>query len=288
MEANKEAQRQLPRAHPSPILNLPPEELKSLLEKVFPLLKNKNTGLQSRGNFGRKIIVIIGESEKLAPEERRMKKTICLLLLVAFAAGCNMTGFGKGVRGSGNRQTEKRNVSGFLAVEVSGAFEVEIVAQKERSLEIIGDDNILPLVTTEVRGNVLRIGSNNSYSVNRPITVKITVPDLEGISTSGASKINISGLKNSEFEVDSSGASTLSLMGETKTLKIGTSGASNIEAKDLHAQKVDVQSSGAGYVSVYATEQLNASASGAARVDYYGNPTSVSPEVSGAGSVNKK
>lgn len=217
-----------------------------------------------------------------------MKKTICLLLLVTFAAGCHMTGFSKGVRGSGNRQTEKRNVPGFLSVEVSGAFEVEIVAQKERSLEIAGDDNILPLVTTEVKGNVLRIGSNKSYSVNRPITVTISVPDLEGISTSGASKINVSGIKNSTFDVDSSGASKILLTGETKKLSIGTSGASNIEAKELHAQKVDVQSSGAGYVSVYATDQLNASASGAARVDYYGDPSSVSPEVSGAGSVNKK
>jgi predicted small secreted protein len=217
-----------------------------------------------------------------------MKKTICLLLLVAFAAGCNMHGFGKGVRGSGNRQTEKRSVPGFLSVEVSGAFEVEIVAQQERSLEISGDDNILPLVTTEVKGNVLRIGSNKSYSINRPVTVKIGVPDLEGISTSGASKINISGIKNSEFGVDSSGASNLSLTGETKQLRIDTSGASNIEAKDLHAQKVEVQSSGAGYVSVYATDQLNASASGAARVDYYGNPSNVTPDVSGAGSVNKK
>lgn len=217
-----------------------------------------------------------------------MKKTICLLLLVAFAAGCNINGFGKGVRGSGNRQTEKRNVPGFLSVEVSGAFEVEIVARQERSLEVSGDDNILPLVTTEVRGNVLHISTNKSYSVNRPVNVKISVPELEGISSSGASKINVSGIKNAEFEVDSSGASNLSLTGETKQLRIDTSGASNIEAKDLHAQKVEVQSSGAGYVSVYATDQLSASASGAARVDYYGNPSNVSPDVSGAGSVNKK
>ncbi|HEX8492365.1 MAG TPA: head GIN domain-containing protein [Pyrinomonadaceae bacterium] len=217
-----------------------------------------------------------------------MKKTICLLLLVTFAAGCNMTGFGKGVRGSGNRQTEKRNVPDFLGLDVSGAFEVEIVSQKERSLEITGDDNILPLVTTEVRGNVLHIGSNKSYSVNRPITIKVGVPELRGVSSSGASKINVSGIKGSVFDVDSSGASNISLMGEAKNLRIDTSGASNIEAKDLHAESVEVQSSGAGYVSVYATLQLKASASGAARVDYYGDPSSVKPEVSGAGSVNKK
>lgn len=218
-----------------------------------------------------------------------MKKTICLLLLVTFGAGCHMIGkFGGGVRGSGNRVTEKRDVPGFLSVEVSGAYEVEIVAQKERSLEITGDDNILPLVTTEVRGSVLHISSSKNYNVNRSITIKLTVPDLEGLSTSGASKISVSGIKNANFKIDSSGASKLALAGETKKLNIGTSGASNIDAKDLHAEKVGVESSGAGYVSVYATEQLDATASGAAHIDYYGDPKTVNPEVSGAGSINKK
>lgn len=217
-----------------------------------------------------------------------MKKMIFLLLLVSFGAGCNITGLGKGERGSGNRVTQKRDVPGFLTIEVSGAYEVEIVCQKERSLEITGDDNILPLVTTEVKGNALHIGSSKSYNINRAITIKIGVPDLEAISSSGANKVSISAIKNAEMEVDSSGASKLTLAGETKKLKIDTSGASNIEAKELFAEKVDVDSSGAGYVSVYATAQLDASASGASRIDYYGNPATVNPEVSGGSSVNKK
>jgi hypothetical protein len=217
-----------------------------------------------------------------------MKKMICLLLLVAFGAGCHISGLGKGVRGSGNRVTEKRDVPGFLSIEVSGAYEVEITAQKERSLELTGDDNILPLIRTEVRGNVLHIDSSKSFNIGRAITLKITVPDLEGISTSGASKITVAGINNSEVNIDSSGASKITIAGATKQLKIGTSGASDIEAKELRAERVDVESSGAGYVTVYATEQLNASASGAARVDYYGNPATVHPEASGAGSVNKK
>jgi predicted small secreted protein len=220
-----------------------------------------------------------------------MKKIIYLLILVSlvsFGAGCNFSGFGKGVRGSGNRVTQKRDVPAFLAIEVSGAYEIEITAQKERSLEITGDDNILPLVRTEVRGNVLHIDSSKGFNINRAITLKITVPDLEGISTSGASKITVGGINNSQVDIDSSGASKIAIAGETKKLKIGTSGASNIEAKELRAERVDVESSGAGYVSVYATEQLDAAANGAARIDYYGNPATVHPEASGAGSVNKK
>ena len=215
-----------------------------------------------------------------------MKRMVYLLFLVALATGCNV--IGKGVVGSGNRVTQKRDVPSFLAVEVSGAYEVEIVVQKERSLELSGDDNILPLVTTEVKNNVLRISSSKGFNIKRPVALKIYVPELEAVSTSGANHISVSGIKNSELKIDSSGASKLNLTGETKKLVIDTSGASNIEAKELYAQNVNVESSGAGYVSVYATGELNASASGAARVDYYGNPASVKPDVSGAASVNKK
>lgn len=217
-----------------------------------------------------------------------MKKAIILLLLVTLASGCHMMRFGSGVRGSGNRQTEKRTIPGFLNVDVSGAYEVEIVCQKERSLEIVGDDNILPLVTTEVRNNTLHIGSSKDYNVGQPITIRISVPDLEGVSTSGASHINVSGLNNSELSVNSSGASKVQLAGETKRLSIDTSGASTIEAKNLHAEKARVKSSGAGYMSVYATEQLDAEASGAARIDYFGSPKTVNPETSGPASITNK
>lgn len=217
-----------------------------------------------------------------------MKKTIILLLLVTLGSGCHMMRFGNGVRGSGNRQTEKRTVPGFLNIEVSGAYEVEITCQKERSLEVTGDDNVVPLVTTEVRNNTLHIGSSKDYNVGQPITIKISVPDLEAISTSGASHINLSGLNNSELRVDSSGASKVQLTGETKRLDIETSGASTIEAKNLHAEKAKVSSSGAGYMSVYATEQLDAHASGAARIDYFGSPKTVNPETSGPASITNK
>src|SRR5205085_3408273 len=58
-------------------------------------------------------------------------------------------GFG-GEKGSGKIVTEKRNVSGFKGVDVGGDFQVEITAGKEFAVEIETDDNLLPLIETEV------------------------------------------------------------------------------------------------------------------------------------------
>lgn len=216
-----------------------------------------------------------------------MKKMLVLLSLALVLSGCHMN-FGNGPRGSGVMKTEKRDVPVFNAVDVSGAFNVEIVCQKDRSLEIEGDDNLLALVETSVKNGTLYINNKSNYSSSKGIHVRITTPDVNGISSSGASKVTVTNVKNDAMNLDDSGAGQITLNGETKSLKAEMSGAGQLDAKELHAAKVSISSSGAGHAEVYATDQLDAEASGAASINYYGNPKVVNPSVSGAASVNKK
>ena len=213
-----------------------------------------------------------------------MKKLVLLIVLVVLGAGCHLH---QGVAGSGKRQKEKRSVGSFTSISTEGAFEVEVVCQKPQSLEIEGDDNVLPLVTTEVSNNVLHIRNLRDYSVAEPITLKISVPDLEGIYSAGAGTLEVSGLKNEKFEIDANGAPKIKAAGETKTLKIGANGAGKIDAHKLHAARVEVDAKGVAKVEVYATEQLDVTVSGPSKVIYQGNPV-VNKTVHGPGSVEKK
>src|SRR5919106_2068334 len=83
---------------------------------------------------------------------------------------------GSEIRGSGNRTTQKRDIGSFKTIETEGAFTIEVTCQKDPSLEVEGDDNVLEFVTTEVHGNELRLKSSKSYSMSEPVRVKITVP----------------------------------------------------------------------------------------------------------------
>lgn len=218
-----------------------------------------------------------------------MKKIIFLLSLSLLLTGCGYVNkMTKGITGSGVRKSEKRDVAPFTSVDVSGAFEVEIAAGKDRSLELEGDDNLLPMVTTEVSNGKLSVGSQKSFSVKRPVRVRITTPDLEELTASGANDVTLSGVKNDRLRIDTSGASKIRATGETKTLDIEMSGASSVDTQDLHAQKVTVDSSGAGHASVYASEELNAEASGASSITYTGDPKVVNRKDSGASSISKK
>lgn len=217
-----------------------------------------------------------------------MKRTIlflslALLLLLALN-GCKFDR----TTGSGTMKLEKRDVPAFKALDISGAYDVEIVVQKEQSLELEGDDNLLPLIKTEVNNGVLSINNEKSFSTKNKLRVRISVPNLEGISTSGASDIVASDVKSQDFKIDMSGASNLQISGETYKLDVDLSGAGEVDAKDLHARIVSVHSSGAANADVYASEELRADVSGAGNVNYYGDPKTVKEDTSGAGTISKK
>jgi len=192
-----------------------------------------------------------------------------------------------GVRGSGVRKTEQRDLPVFSAIETSGAFDVDVNCQKPASVEIEADDNILPLVQTDVRGGVLYVSTTKSYSSSGGIKLRITVPDLASVKSTGAGKFNILGVKNDKFEIRSTGAATVVAAGQSKSVKISSTGAGKIDANELRAGDADVSVTGAAAVDVYATDELDVNVSGAGRVTYSGNPK-VNKKVSGAGQVIKK
>jgi len=233
-----------------------------------------------------------------------MKKTGIIIFIIALFIGLiftNVFSFGKtsarffnfnfsfgGVKGSGNVVKENRGVSDFTEIDVSNAIQVEIVAQKDFSVEVEADDNILPLITTEIRGNVLRIKSEKSYNAKTPVIVRVSAPNIEDLDVSGASKVNLTNLNNESLQIHSSGASKINVEGTTVTLEIETSGASKIEAENLKAENVSVDASGASKINVAVSNDLKVDASGASNINYTGTPKNFEKKTSGASNVKQK
>ncbi len=230
-----------------------------------------------------------------------MKKLAFLIFIVAIAIGISLayaTGnvsnanswmtfkFDRGVKGSGVIKTETRELPKFSAVDFGGAIEMEIVAQKDQRVEIEADDNILPLITTEVKGGTLYISNQQRINWHSKVKVRISVTDLNSLNVSGASKANASNIKCDNFKLDVSGASKIKLDGETNNLSVEASGASRVEASDLKAVKATADASGASKIYVNATESVEADASGASGISYSGNPKNVKKNASGASSVS--
>jgi hypothetical protein len=211
---------------------------------------------------------------------------LTVVALAALFSACHH-GIRDRVEGSGNRQTQKRDIPAFTSIATEGAFEIEVVCQKDPSLEIEGDDNILPLISTEVSNNVLHVKSSRGYTADTPVHLRLTVANLEGLSVMGAGKISISGLKNDKFEIDANGAPAITAAGETNVVDIETNGAGKIDTHKLRAARAVVDSKGVSKVEVYANDQLDVTVAGPSQVIYRGDPK-VNKTVHGPGSVEKK
>ena len=215
-----------------------------------------------------------------------MKRLACLLLVFVLAAGCHI-GLDNRIKGSGKRELQKREVAPFTSISTEGAFTIEVTCQKDRSLEVEGDDNVLELITAEVSGNVLRLKNTKNYSTNEPVKFRISVPNLEALSVNGAGHIEIKGIKNDKFEVDINGAPTVVVSGNTKMIDVGANGAGKIDAHNLRASRGVVDSRGVSQIDLDVADQLDATVSGPSTVTYRGDPV-VNKTVNGPGKVERR
>jgi hypothetical protein len=210
---------------------------------------------------------------------------LSLLALALFFSGCK---FSRGIAGSGNRKSEKRDVKSFKAIDTNGAYDITVTCQKPVSFEVEADDNILPLIKTEVRDGILFVTNTQEYHSSKSTALRITVPDLETLANHGAGDVKISDVSNNQISIESDGASSIEARGTTKFVTIGSNGAGKIDAGNLRAEKAQVTVSGAASIDVYASDQLDVDISGVGSVNYGGNPKTVNKHISGVGSVNPK
>jgi len=208
-------------------------------------------------------------------------KTKTLLLIIAFiSAGlfANSTPPSK-IKGSGNVIQETRTLKSFDAIDIGGAFEIELIKSNEEKIIIETDDNIMPYIETKISGGELEV--DNTRDINNPTELKLTIYykslkeiDLSGAATlfssdvlespslemdcSGASEVTLK-LKIGTLEGDYSGASKLELEGSIDSAELDLSGASVLRAYGLEIKDLDLEASGASVVKVLVLERISIS-----------------------------
>jgi hypothetical protein len=191
------------------------------------------------------------------------------------------------IQGSGVAKTETRDVGAFSRIDSTGSADVIVTIGDKQSLTVEADDNILPLIDTEVKGDKLVISSHDSYSPRTDIKITITVPKLDEASVRGSGTIKASGVDAQDFKTQLTGSGDISLEGKATSLKATVTGSGSLDASKFTVGDADVRVSGSGDARINASKSLNASVSGSGDVQYSGNPSAVERHVSGSGSVRK-
>lgn len=120
------------------------------------------------------------------------------------------------------------------------------------------------------------------------IEVKMMSEANVKVSASGGADVDIVGIKAQKCLVEVSGGSDATMSGEASELVASCSGGAGLSAARLQVKEATARCSGAASATVYVTERLEAKASGASNIYYYGDPKDVSKSANGVSSIKHR
>ncbi len=201
---------------------------------------------------------------------------------------------GEQITGSGNVVSENRPVSGFDRVQFSIPGSLEIQQGPTEKLTITGEDNILPLLTTNVSGGRLAIGFKSGYNIRtiRQVQLTLTVKNLSELQNSSSGNItvkpfttgdfhlllsssgsmNINGIQAKKITTELTSSGGILIAGNADQLDLRVSSSGSFQARDLRVQEASVRLSSSGNVTVWAIDTLKVNISSSGDVAYYGSP----------------
>jgi hypothetical protein len=214
---------------------------------------------------------------------RRRKLNGLVFLILGGVLALTMAGC---TTGEGQVMSETRDVGAFTRIEVSGGISgVTVHIGQGPSLEVRAQENILPLISTEVEADTLVItGTTASFTTSQGIEVVVVTPTLDEISMDAGSQGQIDGVDAPSLTIVLDGGSQLTVTGVARNVVLEASGGSTANLEDLSASSVTLNVSGGSSATVQASEEVGGSASGESRVTVFGD-AQVNVEVSSGAEV---
>lgn len=227
--------------------------------------------------------------------------------LFAIPAALLVTSCDPALIGSGAILSETRDVKDFTGLHISVPGDVSVTQSDTFSVQIQAEENLLPYLETERKGNELHIYFSRNVRDVDGLRITITMPNLKNVQLSGSAEmlthgtfegatlnLGVSGsgslmLDDMQFPyiaANVSGSGEIGLRGQTEELDIQVSGSGEVDALHCAGKVGDVHVSGSGSVWLTVSDLLKAHISGSGNVWYEGNPA-LDTHISGSGKVRK-
>ena len=211
-----------------------------------------------------------------------------LAMLVLSNVSCM---FKEGIHGNGIVEKETRNVPAFNQLDISGTFNVFLSQGETASVTIEADNNIIPIIQTDVDQNKLSVKIENGVKISKSkkSNVYITVTDLNSLHFNGVGNLKcLTDLNLSTVDIYNSGVGNMELKGSALVCTMHNSGVGNLNAFDFEVQKLNISNAGVGNVQINAVEELSMSNSGVGNVSYKGDASIKELHSSGVGKIVKR
>lgn len=230
-----------------------------------------------------------------------MKQLFIMALL--FLAGTTVAQSNEEIiTGNGKTIKEKRQITEFTQLRVTGSFEVVLAPVNEITLE--GSENVLKEIETQVTNGTLVVEARKGKKIKAgKITIKVPYyTSLNEIFLKGSGsvtakntiknnlKLHLEGSGDIELNLNAAkaeacvlGSGSITLTGSADDFECKVIGSGNIEAKDLESANVNVVVSGSGNANIICNKAITGKISGSGNVAFAGNPKEQDLKRSGSG-----
>lgn len=239
-----------------------------------------------------------------------MKKLFLFSALLICISGFAQWNWEK-IEGNGSLKKESRNPGEFASIASAGSWDVMVAYGTTCSVQVEGDENLLPYIVTEVESNKLNIHSkkNTNLRSKNKIVIYVTLTNLSNLSLSGSGNImgegkfssdgpmqvSIAGSGNvkmafnraKSISMNISGSGNIELAGTAETAEISISGSGNADCGKLQVDKALAKISGSGNVKIFANQSIKANISGSGNVLYKGAANDIETHSAGSGKVKR-
>lgn len=212
------------------------------------------------------------------------------------------------VRGSGVAATQRREVGAFTRISLGAPFAVVLRPGSREAIEIVADDNVLPLIETTLRGDrslQIELAQDVRIEPRTPVVVTIDLVRVDALALGGSGTISGKAMKTARLDaaIGGSGSITLSELdvgdlavsiggsgafhadGRARQLNVQVGGSGTCDTERLTAADVRVSIAGSGDARVRAENALSAAIAGSGDLYYSGAAT---PKISIVGSGRVK
>jgi len=211
-------------------------------------------------------------------------------------------------------------------VEMNGPFDLAIIRADRASLDIQGEERLLPKVVVQQDGKILHISTKGMLvTMNQMVKITLTIPKLTGLTQYGSGDSEVTGFSGTsinfnvngsgdlsfsgqyqhvgvqikgsgnteldvanaeQIEINSAGSGDVTAIGKVNKLSAVSTGSGNIDAQRLISQQAEAISHGSGNIKAYANKAVNITLTGSGDIEIYGNPASKSVTKTGSGEVS--
>ncbi len=220
---------------------------------------------------------------------RHILAVVTVLALAPVIAGCGiippMASEPAPITGTGDVQTEIRELGSFTRVSVGAGLKVIIGAAAEQQVSVAAQANLLPVIRTEVvDGQLVVVIPAPGVTTSEPMSLTVKLPTLESVALSAGS-VGYVEHTGHKLNLDVSGGAELTAIGDTPDLRLVASSGSHARLGELTAQYAEVTLKDGSSAELTVVTKVSGTADGGSTLVLTGKPAQLAVETTSGATI---